>query len=525
MMAALVADAGRGDATGAALRVGVAGLLTTVQDLGRFGAARFGLSPVGALDDCALRWANLLAGNDPGAAALECTFLGPTLTLEGPRPVAAALAGADFGATLNGAPLAPWRGFTLAPGDTLALAAPKVGARCYLAVAGGIDTPPAFGSRSTDLLGGIGGLGRALRAGDLLPLAPPPAPAGEVGWLLPPARVPTYGGEIRLRVVLGPQDDRFTEDAIVTFLSSPYTVTREGDRMGVRLEGPALTFRDGPAGADIISEGVATGALQVPAHGRPIVLLAAHQTTGGYAKIGTVIGADLWRLGQARPGDTVRFRAIPLAEAREALRAYRTGFDPTALERGTTAGTTVAKGAEVARSGTEAGASEAPLPAAAGPGGWGAAEVQALLDRVVALGLAEFDLDVPGLRLRLRRGGGEAAGPGEPPPVAGTATPAPPDEVTVTAPFIGVFYRAARTGEPPLIQPGDVVEPGQPLGLIEVMKTFHEIVAPARAQVLAILVDDAAPVEWGQPLFTLSDPGDQPSGAEGPPAGGGPTER
>lgn len=496
-----------------ALRVTAAGLLTTVQDLGRYGYGRFGLPVAGALDDGALRWANLLAGNDPGAAVIEVTFLGPTLTLEGERSVLAALTGANFGATLGGVALPPWRSFTLRPGDTLALGACRTGARGYLAVAGGIDVPAPFGSRATDTLGGIGGLeGRSLRPGDLLPLAPPDG-AARVEQALAPALIPQYGGAIRVRAVLGPQDDRFTEDAIVTFLSSPYTVTREADRMGMRLEGPPLTFHDGAVGADIISEGVATGAVQVPAHGRPIVLLAAHQTTGGYAKIATVAGADLWLLGQARPGDTVRFRAVPLAEAQEALRRYRAGFDPAALRPLPVEGSSPPSATGAAVGPAAGGGSDAGVAAPA-PGGWSPADVQALIDRVASLGLAEFTIEVPGLRLHLHRDPAatherdHSAAP--PAPMEGSAgataeaqTATEKTPLTVTAPFIGVFYRGARQGEPPLVEPGDIVEPDQPLGLIEVMKTFHEITAGRRARVAAILADDAAPVEYGQALFTL----------------------
>jgi biotin-dependent carboxylase-like uncharacterized protein len=502
--------------TGAGLRVTAAGLLTTVQDLGRHGHGRLGLPPAGALDAAALRWANLLVGNAPDAAALELTLLGPTLALEGERPLRAALAGADFGATLDGTPLPPWRAFTLRPGDSLACGACRVGARGYLAVAGGVAVPPALGSRSTDRRGAIGGLaGRALAPGDLVPLAPPagePAPA----LALPPDRIPRYTHEWRPRVVLGPQDDRFTPDAIVTFLSAPYTVAREADRMGLRLDGAALAFRDGPAGADVLSEGVATGAIQVPADGRPIVLLADHQTTGGYAKIAHVIGADLWQLGQARPGDTVRFRAVPVAEAQEALRRHRAGFDPAVLVPAPAAEAPTPPGehsgggigdqvAALVRAAGERLGAPGSAPASGAPG-WDPEAVRALLDHIAALGLTEFSLDVPGLRLHLRR---EAAGPAgataadRPAPEASPAAP-PGDELTVGAPLLGVFYRAARSGEPPLVAPGDVVAPDQPLGLIEVMKTFHPVTAGRRARVRAVLAEDAAPVEYGQPLFALA---------------------
>lgn len=323
-----------GDRRIGALHIISPGLLTTVQDLGRYGYERFGLPVAGALDDCALRWANLLVGNAPGAAVLEATLLGPTLVYEGETALVAALAGADCEATLNGRPQAFWRGFHLRHGDTLALGTCQWGARTYLAVHDGIAVSVALGSRSTDLMGHIGGIeGRALRAGDAVPVgmtecagdACPPLLA------LPLEHIPRYGDEIHVRVVLGPQEGRFTTAALATFLSEAYTVTPQTDRMGMRLAGPVLAFAPDTPGADIFSEGIVTGAVQVPAHGQPIILLAGHQTTGGYAKIATVIGADLYRLGQARPGNRVRFEAVSVAQAQDARRAYMASFDPARL--------------------------------------------------------------------------------------------------------------------------------------------------------------------------------------------------
>ncbi len=498
----------------AALRVTKAGLLTTVQDLGRYGYGRFGLPVAGALDECALRWVNLLAGNPPGAAALEITLLGPTLTLEGEHAVVAALAGADFGATLNGPALPAWRSFTLQPGDTLALGACRVGARSYLAVAGGIDVPRVFGSRATDMLGGIGGVeGRPLAVGDLLPLVPPEL-AVTTAVAVPKNLIPEYGATITVRVVLGPQDERFTEDAIAAFLASRFTVTRESDRMGMRLEGPALTFRDGASGADILSEGVVTGAIQVPAHGKPIVLLAAHQTTGGYAKIATVIGADLWRLGQARPGDTVGFSAVTIAEAHEALAVYHALFDSAALvspaDGGASSGGATAAGRPKAEGGKSGMADHDRVEGPPGAG-WSPDAVNALLDRVASLGLAEVVIETAGLRLELRR---DAAPTGASPVSARaqempaeTAAAAPDTTFTVTAPFVGVFYHGPRPGEPALVRTGDIVEPGQTVGLIEVMKTFHEVTSDRRGRVVSILAGDGAPVEFDQPLLALEEVG------------------
>jgi biotin-dependent carboxylase-like uncharacterized protein len=498
-------------AEGAALRVVAAGLQTTVQDLGRVGWARFGVAPGGALDAGALRWANLLVGNEPDAAALEFTLLGPTLVYEGPVPLLCALTGANFGVTVDGVSQPPWRSFLLQPGDALTCGACQHGARGYLAVAGGVAVPLALGSRSTDPRAGIGGVeGRALRAGDRVPLAPPAA-LPETGLALPPARIPSYEAQGVVRVVLGPQDDRFTEDGIVTFLSSPYTVTREADRMGVRLDGPALVFKEGASGADIISEGVVTGAIQVPSHGRPIVLLAARQTTGGYAKIATVIGTDLWRLGQARPGDTVRFRAIPVAEAQELAARERAAYDPALLE--------AVPWPSATRTTTETTTEERTMTAeqvpttTTGEAGWTPEAVGRLLERAAALDLTELTLEAPGVRLQLRRGAASAsatttAAPREVAPLPTTVGAAAPaerdDEFTVTAPLIGVFYRSARQGEPPLVAPGDRVAADQPLGLIEVMKTFHEVTAGRAARVVAVRAADATPVEYGEALFTLS---------------------
>ena len=491
----------------AVLRVVAAGLQTTVQDLGRVGWARFGVAPNGVLDEGATRWANLFVGNEPDAAALEFTLLGPTLVHEGSVPIVCALTGANFGATVDGVPQPPWRSFLLPPGATLACGACQQGARGYLAVAGGVAVPRALGSRSTDPRAGIGGVeGRVLRAGDRVPLVPP-APLPPLGLALPAARIPTYDATGVVRVVLGPQDDRFTEDAIVTFLSSHYTITREADRMGVRLACPALLFKDTASGADIISEGVTTGAIQVPSHGRPIVLLAARQTTGGYAKIATVIGADLWRFGQARPGDTVRFRAIPVAEAQELAGRGRAAYDPALLEAIPWPNTTITTTEEQTMTAERASATTT------GEAGWTPEAVGRLLERAAALELTELTLEAPGVRLQLRRGAAlasattRAASLDAAPASSATDEPGTAErtgEFTVAAPLIGIFYRSARQGESPLVAPGDRVEADQPLGLIEVMKTFHEITAGRTARVVAIRAADATPVEYGEALFTLS---------------------
>jgi biotin-dependent carboxylase-like uncharacterized protein len=297
------------------------GLLTTVQDLGRPGHRAFGVPVAGAMDRLALSAANLLAGNPPGAAALELTLLGGSFRFA--EETLAALAGGDMTARLDGAPLPPWSSFRAGAGAVLSLGPATRGVRVYLAVRGGIDVPAALGSRSTYTRARLGGLeGRALRAGDRLPVGehrgPAAAPRELVGDLAPLPPVP--GSEIHLRVLLGPQEDAFTAAGLRTFRETAWSVTHQNDRMGYRLEGHPIAHA---GAADILTDGLLPGAIQVPQSGQPIVMMADAQTTGGYAKIATVIGPDLRRLAQARAGDRVRFLAVAQAGAVRALRAER----------------------------------------------------------------------------------------------------------------------------------------------------------------------------------------------------------
>jgi antagonist of KipI len=231
----------------------------------------------------------------------------------------AGVCGANMGATVDGEPLRSACAFPIPAGSTLAFGATREGCRAYLAVAGGIDVPEVLGSRSTYVRAALGGLdGRPLRVGDLLPVGQAPHPSAPRA--LPSHLVPHEGGEVRLRVLPGPQDDHFPPEGIATFLGSEYRVTNRNDRMGYQLEGPPIRHARGP---DIVSDALCPGAVQVPGSGMPIVMMADAQTTGGYAKIATVIGPDLRRLAQARLGDAVRFEACTDAEAVEALRQER----------------------------------------------------------------------------------------------------------------------------------------------------------------------------------------------------------
>jgi biotin-dependent carboxylase-like uncharacterized protein len=306
------------------------GLLTTVQDLGRPGYQRVGIPPSGPLDRGAFVLANRLVGNPDGAAGLELTLRGPRLEVR--RECVVAVTGADMGVAVNGAAVATWTAVRLRRGDVVGFRMVTAGCRAYLAVAGGLALPPALGSRSTYLRGRLGGVeGRALQKGDALPLGSPARPLEALeSRTVPEARRPAYGSEVECRVILGPQDDRFTADGVEAFLAGPYDVTPQADRMGYRLSGPRIAHA---RGHDIISDGIPLGGIQVPGEGQPIVLLVDRQTTGGYTKIATVISVDIARLGQSRPGHRVRFRRVTLDEAHAAVREERAWLDAAVAAR------------------------------------------------------------------------------------------------------------------------------------------------------------------------------------------------
>jgi antagonist of KipI len=297
------------------------GLLTTVQDAGRFGHRASGMPVAGAMDRLALAVANRLAGNEPGAAALELTLVGGAFRFE--EDAIAALAGAEIPASLDGKPILPGVSFVAPSGATLTLGVARRGVRAFLAVRGGIDVPVLLGSRSTYARAAFGGFeGRALRAGDRLPVcAPPEQVSPEVSYLpgeLPELTAP--GGTVPLRVIAGPQDDRFHPEGIETLYGATWKVTTLNDRMGYRLDGPPVRLL---GAADIVTDAVVPGAVQVSGDGKPMVLMVDCQTTGGYAKPFTVIGPDLRRLAQARAGDGVRFVRCTQDEAVAALAEER----------------------------------------------------------------------------------------------------------------------------------------------------------------------------------------------------------
>lgn len=302
------------------------GLLTTVQDGGRYGWARYGIPPSGPVDGWALRAANALVGNAPEAAGLEITLTGPVLRAL--RPLTVALCGAVFDVRRNGVAEVPFnQSLSLRAGDVLTFKERRWGARAYLAVRGGLALPLFLGSQSTYLPGAFGGLaGRALQAGDRLPVYAAPPLEEERAW--PAHALPPYTPAPVLRVIRGPQAEGFSATGWATFLSAVYTVSAKADRMGARLQGPPI---EKATVGDMLSDGVVMGSVQVPPDGQPIVMLADHQTTGGYPKIATVIRADLPLLAQCLPGDTVRFVETDVATARAAWRKLVTAR-PMVLE-------------------------------------------------------------------------------------------------------------------------------------------------------------------------------------------------
>jgi biotin-dependent carboxylase-like uncharacterized protein len=297
------------------IRIVDPGPQTTVQDLGRVGHLRYGIPPSGPLDVRAFVIANRLVGNADGAAALEATVLGPRFTIE--TACAIAVTGADAPVTVNGAAAEAWTTLPLAAGDTVRIGAARTGVRLYVAFAGGLDVPPVLGSRATYLRGRLGGLlGRSLKRDDVLrsfPVTPPPIRR------LSESAIPPLEREPEIRVVLGPQVDRFTAEGIAAFLGGAYEMLPQSDRMGARLSGPRIAHA---RGHDIISDGIALGSVQVPGDGQPIVLLVDRQSTGGYTKVATVGSFDIGRIGQVKPGQRLRFVAVDIAEAHRLRRAW-----------------------------------------------------------------------------------------------------------------------------------------------------------------------------------------------------------
>jgi biotin-dependent carboxylase-like uncharacterized protein len=293
------------------------GILTTIQDLGRFGFSQFGVPSSGATDTFSLRVANLLVGNREEEACLEMTLMG--LKIKALKEVVLAITGGDLCPTLNEEPLEMWRTHLLVEGDVIAFKKVRAGCRAYLAVGGGFAVPKIMGSSSTYLSGKFGGLeGRTLRRGDILFAFDRSSSLHTLGFRFSKDWISPLEKEVFLRVIPGPQDHHFTEKGSQTFYSSSYQVTPQCDRMGVRLEGPKIERRS-DVEESIISEGLISGAIQVPGDGKPMIILT-ELVTGGYTKIATIISTDLLKVAQLKPGDRVRFKSISIEETHVLIR-------------------------------------------------------------------------------------------------------------------------------------------------------------------------------------------------------------
>ena len=313
------------------LKIIKAGMFTSVQDLGRWGHQADGVPVAGAMDLEALRFGNVMLGNAESAAALEVTIIGPEIAVSGEGLVV--FSGADLGFCVNGEEYGSWTVAALREGDVLSFTAPKSGCRGYLCFGGGIDVPVVMGSRSTYTRAKIGGYqGRALIAGDTLKTGEQrPAWRKLADFILPLELRPNYSADKPLKILTGLQEEAFTKEGVETLFSSDYTVSTETDRMGTRFEGPKI--KHGERGADIVSDGIPMGAVQIPGHGMPISMMADRQTTGGYTKIGVLTPASIQALAQRMPGTKVRFKKATMEEAIAELRHTRDATEKIARLR------------------------------------------------------------------------------------------------------------------------------------------------------------------------------------------------
>lgn len=285
--------------------------------MGRHGYQKYGLCVSGSADQFSHRIANILVCNSQDSAVLEITLFG--LKLKALQPSVIAITGGDLNPEINGERVPMWASMKVKEGDIIHFRANRSGCRAYLAIAGGIDLPPVLNSRSTDIVGKIGGFdGRSLRKGDIVNVGRLRYSFSKLlGRRLDPTFIPDHPNNVDIKVILGPQDEYFTNDGIKTLLSSSYIVTKDSDRMGCRLDGPKIKHKHG---ADILTEGNFFGAIQVPKTGLPIVFLVGRPSIGGYTKVGGVITVDLPKLSQVKPGDTVNFRETTMAEAHQSLK-------------------------------------------------------------------------------------------------------------------------------------------------------------------------------------------------------------
>jgi biotin-dependent carboxylase-like uncharacterized protein len=297
------------------------GLFTTIQDTGRYGYLKYGVPISGAMDQFSLVVANLLVANDGNDACFETTLIGPEL--QALADVQIAITGGDCSPRISDHSAPMWQTLTIQKGDVLSFGKMESGCRAYIAIRGGIDVPPVLGSRSTYVRGGFGGnYGRQLKAGDTISKFDAKTQLNK--YKLPEELTPWFSNHFKANVILGPQAEMLTKKGIETFLSNHYKVTSEADRMGYRLEGPTIEHR---GKADIVSDALLPGAIQVPKNGKPILIMRDAQTTGGYPKVAVVIASDISNLGQAKPSDEIEFSRTSTSQAHEKMRQSRRSLD------------------------------------------------------------------------------------------------------------------------------------------------------------------------------------------------------
>lgn len=293
------------------------GALTTVQDYGRAGLCEIGIPPSGAVDARSMELANILVGNEMGEAVLECTLIGPTIHFT--RDNVIAITGAFMSPKINDRDIPMNRAVTVKAGEDLSLGVAAIGCRTYIAFAGGLWIEECFSSKSTNIKCVIGGFyGRALKAKDEIEFADPTAMLDRMEKRVL-KQMEAYASPRTIRVIMGPQEDYFTGEGVETFLSSPYQLTNDSNRMACKLSGPIITSKKT---TDIISDGIALGSIQVSSNGQPMVMLSDRQTTGGYAKIATVISTDIPYIAQCKPGDVLLFQSISLETAHKLYKQH-----------------------------------------------------------------------------------------------------------------------------------------------------------------------------------------------------------
>ena len=487
------------------LKITNPGLLTTLQDRGRWGYQQYGVSVGGVMDLFSMETANRLVGNDPSEGVLEMTLMGLDFEVQGKALIA--VCGAEMEGTVNGEALPLWSSVLLEDGDQVSFTPAKKGVRAYLAVSGGFKVPLVLGSKSTYTRAKMGGFeGRKLEAGDELEI-------GDMGegrelFSLSPDRIPKIPQPARIRVVLGPQDDFFTPEGLETFLSSEYTITPESDRMGYRLKGKEIIHKDR---ADIISDGIIFGAVQVAGNGQPTIMLADRQTTGGYTKIATVISPDLPLLAQLGPGSVLTFESLSPDQAHEVYLSWRKDLDRISE-------------------------SFIPRENPEEKEDWDMDKIKQLIEQFNESRLTGLDLSMGDLHLTMKKGEEESdfgkekssekspgpsnAGEGPRPAKGGSGKrstrpaskekakpdqnpPEKADIIEVRAPIAGVCYASPSEGEPPFVQAGDPVKKGQTLMILEVMKMMNEIRSPEEGKILAIHFENEQKLDQGALLFTI----------------------